>query len=84
MGAEVLFVPAQFQQETGKDHWEVLLRARAIENQCFVVAPGQWGRFGDPERAGVRTANRWPSTRGAACWSARPMRATGCGSRTST
>jgi deaminated glutathione amidase len=50
MGAEVLFVPAQFQFETGKDHWEVLLRARAIENQCFVVAPGQWGTFGDPEK----------------------------------
>jgi predicted amidohydrolase len=50
MGAEVLFVPAQFQYETGKDHWEVLLRARAIENQCFVVAPGQWGTFGDPAK----------------------------------
>jgi predicted amidohydrolase len=50
MGAEVLFVPAQFQHETGKDHWEVLLRTRAIENQCFVVAPGQWGSFGDPEK----------------------------------
>ena len=50
MGAEALFVPAQFQHETGKDHWEVLLRARAIENQCFVVAPGQWGAFGDPEK----------------------------------
>src|SRR6185503_7335451 len=48
MGAEVLFVPAQFQHATGTDHWEVLLRARAIENQCFVVAPGQWGPFGDP------------------------------------
>jgi predicted amidohydrolase len=50
MGAEVLFVPAQFQYQTGKDHWEVLLRARAVENQCFVVAPGQWGTFGDPEK----------------------------------
>jgi predicted amidohydrolase len=50
MGAEVLFVPAQFQHETGKDHWEALLRARAIENQCFVVAPGQWGTFGDPQK----------------------------------
>ena len=50
MGAEVLFVPAQFQHATGKDHWEVLLRARAIENQCFVVAPGQWGTFGDPAK----------------------------------
>ena len=50
MGAEVVFVPAQFQQETGKDHWEVLLRARAIEDQCFVVAPAQWGTFGAPEK----------------------------------
>ena len=50
MGAQVLFVPAQFQYETGKDHWEVLLRARAIENQCFVVAPAQWGTFGAPEK----------------------------------
>ncbi len=48
MGAEVLFVPAQFQHETGKDHWLVLVRARAIEDQCFVVAPAQCGRFGDP------------------------------------
>jgi predicted amidohydrolase len=49
MGAEILLVPAQFQYETGKVHWETLLRARAIENQCFVVAPGQWGTFGPPE-----------------------------------
>ena len=48
VGAEVLCVPAQFQFTTGKDHWHALLRARAIENQCFVVAPGQWGPFGDP------------------------------------
>lgn len=50
LGAELLMVPAQFQHETGKDHWEVLLRARAIENQCFVVAPAQWGTFGAPEK----------------------------------
>ena len=50
LGAEVLFVPAQFQQQTGVDHWEVLLRARAIEDQCFVVAPAQWGAFGPPEK----------------------------------
>ncbi|MEP7059772.1 MAG: nitrilase-related carbon-nitrogen hydrolase, partial [Actinomycetota bacterium] len=37
-GAQVLTVPAQFQFQTGVDHWEVLLRARAVENQCFVVA----------------------------------------------
>jgi predicted amidohydrolase len=48
LGAEVLCVPAQFQHATGKDHWHTLLRARAIEDQCFVVAAGQWGPFGDP------------------------------------
>ena len=42
-GAHVLFVPANFTQRTGKDHWDVLLRARAIENQCYVVAPAQCG-----------------------------------------
>lgn len=47
-GAEVLVVPAQFQHATGKDHWHTLLRARAIENQCYVVAPGQCGTFGNP------------------------------------
>ena len=49
LGAEVLFVPAQFQFTTGKDHWHALLRARAIENQCLVVAPAQCGSFGDPQ-----------------------------------
>ena len=42
-GARVLTVPAAFTAVTGRDHWEVLLRARAIENQAFVVAPGQVG-----------------------------------------
>ncbi len=42
-GAELIFVPAAFTLHTGKDHWEVLLRARAIENQVFVVAPAQVG-----------------------------------------
>jgi predicted amidohydrolase len=42
-GARFLCVPAAFARETGRDHWEVLLRARAIENQCFVVAPAQCG-----------------------------------------
>jgi predicted amidohydrolase len=42
-GADALFVPAAFTSRTGPDHWEALLRARAIENQCYVVAPGQWG-----------------------------------------
>ena len=43
-GARFLTVPSAFTRETGKDHWEVLLRARAIENQAFVVAPAQCGR----------------------------------------
>ena len=42
-GARVITVPAAFTLHTGKDHWEVLLRARAIENQVFVIAPGQIG-----------------------------------------
>ena len=50
LGAEVLLVPAQFQHATGTDHWHALLRARAIENQCYVVAPAQWGTYGAPER----------------------------------
>jgi predicted amidohydrolase len=43
-GAEILAVPAAFTATTGKDHWEPLLRARAIENQAFVIAPNQIGR----------------------------------------
>lgn len=46
-GAEVLLVPAAFTLQTGKDHWELLLRARAVENQAYVVAPAQWGRKQD-------------------------------------
>ncbi|WP_394920826.1 carbon-nitrogen hydrolase family protein [uncultured Robinsoniella sp.] len=42
-GAQILIIPANFTVNTGKDHWEVLLRARAIENGCYVIAPGQIG-----------------------------------------
>ena len=42
-GAALFFVPSNFTQKTGKDHWETLVRARAIENQAFVVAPNQCG-----------------------------------------
>ncbi|HZD18897.1 MAG TPA: carbon-nitrogen hydrolase family protein [Actinomycetota bacterium] len=45
-GAVLLFVPAAFRHETGRHHWEVLLRARAIEDQAFVVAAAQWGTWG--------------------------------------
>ncbi|WP_017658870.1 carbon-nitrogen hydrolase family protein [Baaleninema simplex] len=43
-GADLLFVPAAFTAYTGKDHWQVLLQARAIENTCYVLAPAQTGR----------------------------------------
>jgi deaminated glutathione amidase len=42
-GAEILAVPAVFTERTGRDHWEVLLRARAIENGAYVIAPAQFG-----------------------------------------
>jgi predicted amidohydrolase len=44
-GAQILLVPAGFTLHTGRDHWEVLLRARAIENFCYVVAPAQVGTY---------------------------------------
>jgi predicted amidohydrolase len=46
-GADVLFVPAAFALRTGKDHWETLLQARAIENQAYVIAPAQVGEKPD-------------------------------------
>jgi predicted amidohydrolase len=44
-GAQVLLVPAAFTAPTGAAHWEILLRARAIENTCFVVAANQVGEY---------------------------------------
>jgi predicted amidohydrolase len=49
LGSELIVLPAQFQHQTGIAHWEVMIRARAIENQCFVAASAQWGEFGPPE-----------------------------------
>ena len=46
-GAEVLVVPAAFTAHTGAAHWHTLLRARAIENQCWVLAAGQTGRHNE-------------------------------------
>ncbi len=48
-GAQVIFVPSAFTAYTGRHHWIPLLRARAIENQCWVVAPAQVGRH-NPRR----------------------------------
>ena len=43
-GAQIIFVPAAFTAYTGEAHWEPLLRSRAIENQAYVIAPGQFGQ----------------------------------------
>lgn len=54
-GAQLLMVPSAFTAQTGKDHWEVLLRARAIETQCFVAAAAQVGSF----QAGKDLRQNW-------------------------
>ncbi len=43
-GAQLMFVPSAFTAYTGKAHWEPLLRARAIENQSYIIAPAQFGK----------------------------------------
>lgn len=43
IGADIIFVPSNFTYFTGKAHWKTLLKARAIENQCYIVAPNQCG-----------------------------------------
>ncbi len=50
-GADLIFLPAAFTLATGRDHWEVLVRARAIENQAYVVAPAQWGQHSPGRRS---------------------------------
>ena len=54
-GAEVLTIPSAFTLATTRDHWEVLVRARAIENQCFVIAPNQVGAHPPGNRSGGRS-----------------------------
>jgi nitrilase len=51
-GAEAILVPSNFTLMTGKDHWEVLLRARAIESQCWIVAAASHGSY--EERGATR------------------------------
>ena len=46
-GSRVIFVPSAFTRKTGRAHWEVLLRARAIENGCFIIAAAQTGKHAD-------------------------------------
>ncbi len=54
-GAEVIAIPSAFTLATTRDHWEVLVRARAIENQCFVIAPNQIGPHPPGHRSGGRS-----------------------------
>ena len=49
-GADFLAIPSAFTVPTGRAHWHVLLRARAIENGCFVFAPAQWGEHAEGRR----------------------------------
>ncbi len=60
-GARILFIPSAFTIPTGRAHWEVLVRARAIENGAFVVAPAQVGRHDDGRRTYGHSmiANPW-------------------------
>jgi predicted amidohydrolase len=53
--ARILVVPSAFTLPTTRDHWEVLLRARAIENQCFLVAANQIGEHAPGQRSGGRS-----------------------------
>jgi predicted amidohydrolase len=50
--AEILLVPSSFARKTGEAHWETLLRARAIENQAYVIAANQWGTINGLETYG--------------------------------
>ncbi len=43
-GSEIIFTPANFAMATGKDHWETILKARAVENGCYIIAAGQIGK----------------------------------------
>ena len=54
-GARVIVVPAAFTVPTTRDHWEILLRARAIEDQCFLVAANQIGRHAPGLQTGGRS-----------------------------
>ncbi|NOG69184.1 carbon-nitrogen hydrolase family protein [Roseicella sp. DB1501] len=53
LGAEAIFVPSNFTLQTGKDHWEVLMRARAIESQCWILAAASTGQY--EERGAMRS-----------------------------
>lgn len=60
-GAEIIFVPSNFTAATGAAHWDVLLRARAIENQVYIAAPAQYGQHNPKYRSHGHSAlvNPW-------------------------
>lgn len=53
-GAQILSVPSAFTKPTGEAHWHILLRARAIETGCFVIAPAQWGPHNGKDETSLR------------------------------
>ena len=67
-GADFLAIPSAFTVPTGKAHWHVLLRARAIENGCFVFAPAQWGEHAERPAQLRPLADRRSVGRGAGRW----------------
>jgi deaminated glutathione amidase len=67
-GARLLMIPSAFTFPTGEAHWDTLVRARAIENQCYVVAPAQFG----PNVHGFSDYGN--SIPGDVCWRALPIR----------
>ncbi len=54
-GADLIFLPSAFTVATGRDHWEVLIRARAIETQCWLVAPATFGEHRDAKNQARHT-----------------------------
>ena len=67
---DLLSVPSAFTHTTGLAHWELLLRARAVENQCYVIAAAQGGL--PRERPAAPSATAWWWIRGARWWRCRP------------
>ncbi|WP_041527987.1 carbon-nitrogen hydrolase family protein [Paracoccus aminophilus] len=67
-GARILTVPAAFNDTTGAAHWEVLLRARAIETGCFVLAPAQCGTHPTPHSENARPRRTWGHSLAVAPW----------------
>ena len=63
-GSEIIFVPSAFTTLTGEAHWEPLLRARAIENQVYIIAPDQVGQSPNSMEEGLHLhSNGQPSSR---------------------